>query len=119
VTVPGRLWKRDARGWKLEGDTEYFARVRQRERLRAPARVFMAEVNLRPPKNRRVAPRFLAAARVAAMPSFVRKRREATRERAAEYVGRFISAAATASFASAHMTTDRRYNTRGCENQLA
>jgi len=33
---------------------ENFARVNQRERKRAVARCFMAEVNLRPPKNRRV-----------------------------------------------------------------
>jgi len=34
----------------VEAKSDDFARVNQRERLRAPARVLMAELKLRPPK---------------------------------------------------------------------
>jgi len=126
LAVPPSVTRRE----RAKGES--FARVNQRERQRATARVLsaglkprppemhgaavgrigMPEVNLRPPKMQNASLSFAAARRCflvapAARRSFVFAL--ASRARARKRLGRFASAVACPSFESAHITTDRPY----------
>jgi len=126
LTVPPSVTRRE----RAKGES--FARVNQRERQRATARVLsaglkprppemhgaavgrigMPEVNLRPPKMQNASLSFAAARRRFLVAPAARRRLVfalASRARTRKCVGRLASAVARPSFASAHMTTDRRY----------